>query len=190
MTGTSDGDASSIRAMHAFTNIALRLGWVVIAADGPLGKPANDSPPWRWAMVSSLLDHMHKNWEGSKRWPIACAGYSGGGKWAGVMGAILARQNYNLVGVFMAAVNEDYASEAAKLYEPAVKYKQVPIYLSSGTDDKLATPQHHSLVKENLLHNGFNTVRLETFKGGHALSEDELRTGLKWFLEEYTKSAL
>ena len=187
VSGTSDGDASSIRVMQAFTNIALRLGWLVIAADGPLGKPANDNPPWRWAMASSLLEHVHKTWPKSRRWPIAAAGVSGGGKWSGVLGAILANKGYNIVGVFMGAVNQDMASEAAKLYEPAVRYKKVPIFLSSGTDDKIATPEHHNQVKESLLHYGFTSVRLETFKGGHALSETELRKALSWFVENYAK---
>ena len=173
--------------MTAFTNVALRLGWVVIAADGLYGKPPNDNPPWRFAMLSALLEHMHRTWPQSKSWPIACAGVSGGGKWAGVMGAILTRQGYNVIGVFMGAVNQDMASEAAKLYEPAVRYKEVPIYLSSGTEDKIATTQHHQEVKESLLHNGFSKVRLETFKGGHALSEGELRRALNWFLEQFSK---
>lgn len=185
VTATSDGEASSVRAMQSYTNVALRMGWIVIAADGPFGKPPNDNPPWRWAMVSSLLEHMHKTWPASRRWPIATAGVSGGAKWSGVMGGILAQRGYNLVGVFMGAVNEDYASEAAKLYDPALKFKQAPIYLSSGSDDKLATPQHHEDVKASLLHNGFGTVRLETFKGGHALSELELRKALNWFMEQY-----
>ena len=187
VSGTSDGDASSVRAMQVFTNIALRLGWIVIAADGPSGKPANDNPPWRWAMASSLLEHVHKTWPKSRRWPIAAAGVSGGGKWSGVLGAILANKNYNLVGVCMGAVNQDMASEAAKLYEPAIRYKRVPIFLSSGTDDKIATPEHHNGVKESLLHNGFTNVRLETFKGGHALSETELRKALNWFVENYAR---
>jgi hypothetical protein len=187
VSGTSDGDASSVRAMQSFTNIALRLGWIVIAADGPFGKPANDNPPWRWAMASSLLEHVHKTWPKSRRWPIATAGVSGGGKWSGVLGAILANKGYNLVGVFMGAVNQDLASEAARLYEPAVRYKRTPIFLSSGTDDKVATPEHHGQVKESLLHHGFTSVRLETFKGGHALSEAELRKALNWFIENYAK---
>jgi hypothetical protein len=185
--GTSDGDGSSIRQMRAYTNVALRLGWMVVAADGPSGKPPNDNPPWRWAMLSSLLDHINKTWPASKRWPIALAGVSGGGKWAGVMGAILSQKQYNLIGVFMGAVNQDIASEAAKVYDPAVHFKETPVYLSSGTDDKLATPQHHEEVRESLLHNGFTTVRLETFKGGHALSEAELRRALMWFIERYGK---
>jgi hypothetical protein len=185
--GSSDGDGSSIRVMPAYTNVALRLGWIVIAADSPFGKPPNDSPPWRWAMVSSLLDHMNKTWPASRRWPIVAAGVSGGGKWAGVVGAILTQKGYNLIGLFMGGVNQDMASEAAKLYDPAIKYKQVPIYLSSGTSDKIATPQHHNDVKESLLSSGFTTVRLESFKGGHALSEPELRTALNWFMEQYVK---
>jgi len=186
VSGTSDGDGSSIRAMQAFTNIALRLGCLVLAADGP-SKPASDNPPWRWAMISSLLDHVHTSWPKSRRWPIVCAGYSGGGKWSGVIGAILAQKGYNVIGVYMGAVNQDLASEAAKLYEPAVRFRKVPIYISSGTDDKIATPQQHEQVKESLISNGFTTVRLESFKGGHALSDEELRKGLKWFFEEYNK---
>lgn len=187
VSGSSDGDGSSIRMMPAYTNVAMRLGWIVIAADGPFGKPILDNPPWRWALNSALLEHIHNTWPRSRRWPIAAAGVSGGGKWAGVMGAILANKGYNLMGVFMGAVNQDLASESAKLYEPATRYKSTPIYLSSGTDDKIATPQHHNEVKESLLENGFTTIRLETFKGGHALSETELRKGLNWFLEEFSK---
>jgi hypothetical protein len=171
--------------MPIYTNVALRLGWVVIAADGPFGKPVLDNPAWRWALVTSLLEHLHKTWPRSRRWPIAAAGVSGGGKWSGVMGAILANKGYNLVGVFMGAVNQDLASESAKLYEPATRYKRTPIYLSSGTEDKMATPQHHDEVKQSLQQNGFSTVRLESFQGGHALSETELRKALGWFLEEY-----
>jgi hypothetical protein len=187
VNGTSDGNGSSLRAMMSFTNVALRLGCIVLAADGPSGKPPNDNPPWRWAMISSLLDHVHQTWPKSRRWPIVSAGYSGGGKWAGVMGAILAQKGYNLIGVFMGAVNQDFATEAAKVYEPATQFRKVPIYISSGTDDTIATPKQHEEVKESLLNNGFITVRLESFKGGHALSDDELRKGLKWFFEEYNK---
>ena len=56
VSGTSDGDGSSIRLMPAFTNVALRLGWVVIAADGPFGKAVVDNPAWRWALISSQAE--------------------------------------------------------------------------------------------------------------------------------------
>lgn len=187
VSGSSDGEASSIRVMPAFTNVALRLGWIVIAVDGPYGKPPNDDPPFRWGLISSLLDHMHKTWPGSKRWPIVAAGFSGGAKWSGVIGAILAQKGFNLVGVFMGGVNQDMASKAAQLYDPAVRFKRTPIYLSSGSKDKIATPAHHEEVKESLVSNGFSKVRLESFEGGHGLSDNELRKALGWFLEVYSK---
>lgn len=186
---TSDGDASSIRHMRAYTNAALRLGYVVVAADGPFGRPENDNPPWRWAMLSSLLDHMEKSWPGSARWPIAVAGFSGGGKWAGVLGAILAHRDYNLIGVFMGGVNQDTASEAARLYHPASRFKETPIFISSGIEDPLATPEQHIEVKENMLSHGFSRLRLESYDGGHELDEGELRTALRWFLEQYSRPA-
>jgi hypothetical protein len=189
INGTSDGLGSSIRPMVAFTNIALRLGWIVIAADAPM-KPPDDSPPWRWAMISSLLDHINKAWPGSRRWPMVSAGISGGGKWAGVIGSILSQKGYNLIGVFMGGVNQDFASEAAKVYDPAIRFKQVPFYISSGADDKIATPEQHQQVKESLLSSGFGQVRLETFKGGHALSEAGLKEALHWFIDLYTKDSV
>ncbi len=188
INGTSDLSGSSIRPMVAFTNVALQLGWIVVATDPPV-KPVDDSPPWRWAMISSLLEHINKAWPGSRRWPMVSAGISGGGKWAGVIGAVLSQKGYNLIGVFMGGVNQDFASEAAKVYDPAIKFKQVPFYISSGTDDKIATPEQHQQVKESLLSNGFGQVRLETFKGGHALSEVELKKALTWFIDLYTKDS-
>jgi hypothetical protein len=185
VNASSDGDGSSVRTMRAYTNIALQLGWVVLAADGPFGRPTNDSPPWRYAMLSSALEHVNRSWPGSRRWPIVSAGVSGGAKWAGVMGAALSQRGYNLIGVFMAACNEDLASQAAKLYYPATRYKATPIWLSSGTLDTIATPEHHREVMQSLLANGFTQVRLQSFEGPHMLNTDELRKALEWFLEVY-----
>lgn len=190
VVATSDGLASSLSAMPYFTNAALRLGYVVLAADGPYGKPPNDNPAWRWAMLSSLLEHTQKSWPGSRKWPIACAGFSGGGKWAGVIGAILSQKGFNLIGVFQGGVNQDMASQAAKLYDPAARYKKTPIFLSSGSDDPVATPDQHFQVKESLEENGFTNVRLDTYKGGHEMDARELQNALKWFIEEYSKPAL
>ncbi len=184
---TGDEETSSIRELRDYATTALRLGYVLVAAEGPYGRPTNDTPPWRWAMTSTLLEHLHKHWPGSRKWPMVCAGVSGGGKWSGVLGAVLANKGYNLMGVFMASVNEDYASEAAKLYRPSTRYKDVPIFLSGGSDDKLATPQQHTEVKESLLRHGFAKVRLELHKGGHELSHEDFRMALRWFLEQYVE---
>lgn len=182
VSGSSDGDASSIDAMRYYTNMAVRLGWVVLAADGPFGKPQNDSPPWRWAMLSSALRHIHTAWPSSTNWPVACVGYGGGAKWSAIMASVLAQRKYNLVGLFMASCNEDTASEAAKIYFPATRFKATPIFLSSGTENQAATPLQMEEVRDSLEDHGFKKIRLERFKGSHHLDQRHLRMALKWFL--------
>jgi hypothetical protein len=185
VNATSDSDGSSIRSMKGFTNVALKLGFVVMAADGPFGRPTNDSPAFRYAMLSSVMEHTHRSWPASKKWPVACAGFSGGAKWSGVIGASLSARGYHTMGVFMGGCNEDYASQAARNYHPAVRYKRTPMFLSSGNQDNIATPQHHEDVRRNLVMNGFNMVRLESHEGGHSLDQDHLEKALGWFLQVY-----
>lgn len=189
VNATSDRDGSSVRAMRGFTNVALKLGYVVMAADGPFGKATNDTPAFRFAMLSSVLEHTHKSWPASRKWPIVCAGFSGGAKWSGVIGATLSARGYQMIGVFMGGCNEDYASQAAKNYHPATRYKRTPMFLSSGQQDNLSTPQHHEEVRRNLILNGFNMVRLESHEGGHSLDQDHLEKALNWFLQVWRLQA-
>jgi len=182
VSGSSDANGSSVEVMRYYTNMAVRLGWVVLAADGPFGKPQNDTPPWRWAMLSSALRHVHTAWPSSTNWPVACVGFGGGAKWSAIMASVLAQRNYNLVGVFLASCNEDTASESAKLYHPATRFKAAPFFLSSGRENEAATPAQMLEVKESMEDHGFSKIRLESFKGSHHLDQRHLRTALKWFL--------
>lgn len=182
VSGSSDDNGSSVEVMRYYTNMAVRLGWVVLAADGPFGKPQNDTPPWRWAMLSSALRHVHTAWPSSTNWPVACVGFGGGAKWSAIMASVLAQRNYNLVGVFLASCNEDTASAAAKLYHPATRFKATPIFLSSGRKNEAATPAQMLEVKESMEDHGFKKIRLESFQGSHHLDQRHLRTALKWFL--------
>ena len=51
----------------------------------------------------------------------------------------------------------------------------------------LTGSKRHTVTMTAAQANGFTSVRLETFKGGHALSETELGKALKWFVENYAK---
>ena len=59
----------------------------------------------------------------------------------------------------------------------------MPVWLSSGTGDTVATPQSHDLVKVSLERTGFKRVRLERFDGPHQLKMSEVRRALHWFRE-------
>src|SRR5437773_7505270 len=67
-----------------YGRVGLREGWVVLAGDGP--QPArNDTAAWRGAMTLAAIDVLHRSFPGSNKWPVACAGFSGGGKGVGVV---------------------------------------------------------------------------------------------------------
>ena len=75
-------DASSIDLLGAYRQAALDAGWVVLAADPP-AKPKEDGTERRIALIEAGLDYLGVHWPGSKTWPIAAGGFSGGAKRSG-----------------------------------------------------------------------------------------------------------
>ena len=87
----------------------------------------------------------------------------------------------NICGFFLSGINDDKMSEAYKTYQPGRGFLEVPVWLSSGASDTVATPAAHYLVKASLERTGFKRVRLEQFGGGHQLKMSEVRRALQWF---------
>jgi predicted esterase len=85
-----------------------------------------------------------------------------------------------ICGFFLSGINEDRLGEAYRTYQPGRGFLEVPIWLSSGSGDTVATPQSHALVKASLERTGFKRVRLEQFAGGHQLKMSEVRRALQW----------
>jgi hypothetical protein len=174
---------SALQAMHAYTNVALAEGWVVLAANGPQVKVEEDTSDWNWAMLSSVLDFVTKAWPQSQQWPVACAGFSGGAKRSGFVGAALMRDHFQVAGLFMGGCNEDRATTGFLVHHPGDGFKRVPIFLSSGTSDTIASPTQAAAVKQAMERSGFSNVRLESYAGGHRLDAAHLKRALNWFVQ-------
>jgi hypothetical protein len=174
----------SIPYMRAYTNAALALGYAVLAADGPQVPAEVDSIQFGWAMLSSALEQMNRNWPPTKNWPMACAGFSGGAKRAGSMAAALVQQNARVIGIFMGGANEDRATLGLQLYKPGERFKQVPIFLSNGANDPIAGPEPAASVKQSMMETGFRNIRSESYEAGHRLDEANLKEALRWFKEK------
>src|SRR5262249_14170441 len=65
-----------------YRTVGLSEGWVLLAGDGPQ-HARNDTAAWRGAMTLAAIDALHRSFSGSEKWPVACAGFSGGGKGVG-----------------------------------------------------------------------------------------------------------
>src|SRR5438034_951836 len=73
-----------------YRRVGLAEGWVLLAGDG-LQHARNDTAAWRGAMTLAAIDALHRSFAASQKWPVACAGFSGGGKGAGLVAPLLAR---------------------------------------------------------------------------------------------------
>lgn len=183
VTSTSDFNRTSVMDAEWYRRPATEEGWVVLASDATIS-PRIDSTQWRLAMLAAALEAVRRDWPQSAKWPMAFAGFSGGSKRSGILGAMLAKTgSVRICGFFLSGINEDRLSESYKTYQPGRGFLEIPVWLSSGSGDTVATPQSHNLVKASLERTGFKHVRLEQFAGGHQLKMSEVQRALRWFRE-------
>lgn len=184
ISATSDpGYNSSTQHLRDFAPTATAEGWVVVAADPPANVPPTlDSNELRHALAKAALDHLASFWSGSEKWPLALGGFSGGAKRSGWLAAMFARAGRAPIGIFQGGCNAATAAEAVNIYGPPRKvFRAVPVFLSSGDTDRIATPAQHRAVAAALRADGFAHVRLEVYAGRHLLYPDHVTEALRWF---------
>jgi S-formylglutathione hydrolase FrmB len=167
-----------------YRQLALAEGWVLLSGDGP--KPASrvDSSGWRAGHTLAALDALHRSFPGSEKWPMACAGQSGGAKRATYLGPLLAARGYRLAGIFLEGMNEERLTDAYRRFQPGREFLRTPILLSSGVRDQIATLDQQTAVVESMRRTGFQNIRHVTFPGGHSVFPAHLQAALRWFRKQ------
>jgi predicted esterase len=188
---SSDRGYRDARAwMRGFVEPALAAGWVVFATD-PAEVPANpleDDNELRFAMIEAAEAALAKIWPDSAHWPLAFGGFSGGSKRSGVMAFLSTLQGRTPIGMFLGGCNEATPASALDAYgKPVPDFLRVPVYLSSGKHDKVATPAQHAEVELQLAAAGFKQIRLESNPGPHDLYQPQVREALEWFAAQRAK---
>jgi hypothetical protein len=178
---------SNIDSMQQFKDAAVAEGWVILAADA-VEAEKNKEGAFRWPSTAAAFDYITAAWPAIKDWPVACGGMSGGGKNSAFLAADLAREHHRIIGMLMMGCNQDMATVAYRKGAPAT-FLSAAIFLSSGKNDKIATPAQHEYVKNSLRGTGFQKVRLESFDGGHDIYQPHIGEALRWFIAQSSKSA-
>ena len=182
-TTSGRGAVSSRRALARFSGPALAAGWVVVAADPD--QPVTleqDTNGLRYALIKAALAGLNLEWPDFPRWPVAFGGFSGGAKRSAWMAALYVLDGQRPVGVFQGGCNEPTMALALENYRPDPRtFQAIPVFLSSGDQDPVATPeQQHDSCRE-LQQAGFKRVRLETYLGAHELNAAQVTAALQWF---------
>src|SRR5438874_11439670 len=192
VSATTDGAGSSIGSARAnYLPDATSKGYVVLAVDGEFGKPPSeqDSTEFRWALVSSALDTINKEWPKSKAWPIATAGVSGGAGYASHQAMMLVQKQAPVIGMLLAVSGWDPVDFPDVLRRtPFAPLHNLPVFMSAGETDSIATKQITDQSHQAMMREGFRKIRFEHFPGGHELYRAHLQAALDWFLEERAKS--
>jgi hypothetical protein len=163
-----------------YRRVGLAEGWVLLAGDGP--QPArNDTAAWRGAMTLAAISALHRSFPGSDKWPIACAGFSGGGKGVGLVAPLLAKNGSRVAGIYITGANEDRLSEGYARVGPGKEFLMTPVYISGGRDDRIATLEQQYNVTGSIKRTGFQRIRIGTFHGGHEVNDAQTSIALRWF---------
>jgi hypothetical protein len=165
-----------------YRRVGLAEGWVLLAGDGPQ-HPRNDNVAWREAMTMAAVDALHRSFAGSEKWPIACAGFSGGGKGVGYVAPFLAKNRCRVIGIYITGANEDHLSDGYARLQPGPAFLNTPIYVSAGRDDRIATIEQQYNVVGSIKRTGFQRIRIGTFHGGHEVNDAQTSIALHWFRE-------
>ncbi|PYL78386.1 MAG: hypothetical protein DMF27_04050 [Verrucomicrobia bacterium] len=165
-----------------YRRVGLTEGWVLLAGDGPQ-RARNDTAGWRLAMTLAAIDALHHSFVGSEKWPMACAGFSGGAKGAGSIAPALARSGCRITGLYLTGVNEDYLSPGYARAQPGADFLVTPVYVSAGHDDRIATVEQQYDVAGSIKRTGFGRIRIGTFHGGHEVNDAQTSIALRWFRE-------
>jgi hypothetical protein len=165
-----------------YRTVGLSEGCVLLAGDGPQ-HARNDNAAWRGAMTLAAVDALHRSFPGSDKWPVACAGFSGGGKGVGYVAPLLARNGCRIAGIYMTGANEDHLSDGYARIQPGGSFLNTPIYISAGHDDRIATVEQQYAVAGSIKRTGFNRMRIGTFRGGHEVNDGQTSVALRWFRE-------
>ena len=177
---TSDFQRQNRGDIPFYIKEALSEGWLVLAGDGP-ERPRDDSTGWRAAMTLAALDALHRSFPGSNKWPVACAGISGGAKRACLIAPLLAIEGNRVAGLYLAGVNEDLLGEGYRKFHPGPDFFSTKVFITSGQSDKIATPAQTERVRQSIRAFGFRQVRLETFPEGHTIKIPLTHEALRWF---------
>jgi hypothetical protein len=192
VSASQDPWANSSRAFmrEGFLDAALAAGWVVLAADPAqhLTVREDDTNGLHYALVASALLALKQTWPDSGHWPIAYGGFSGGSKRSGVLAFLSTVEGRTPIGMFLGGCNEPTPAWSLEGYgKPLPALLRVPVFLSSGDRDPVATPTQHRSVQRDLLATGFTRVRLETYAGRHDFSPEQVKMALDWFIAEHNK---
>lgn len=178
---TDDGGGAHVRSLPRLGRIAQEVGWVAMAANGPVLEK-NLPPEWHATMVLAGLRALAEKYPNLKTWSFYPGGNSGGGLRSSMMVPALQAAGYNVKGCFMAGSRAERFSAGQSVFKsPKANLRDIAVFLSVGQQDPIVSAASADAVERAIKSLGVRTIKRDSFDGGHELNEESLKRALLWF---------
>ena len=166
------GLAGNVGMMGFFGKQCAANGWVCLAYDTNLGRQDHDGD------LMAAMEKINGQWPQFKTWDFAVGGFSGGAKACFFPCAYLLKNEYKVVGAFLAGCNEDRSGAGQDAYRvPKSAWKNIKVFLGNPSYKADYAPP----VAASLKKNGMSVIRAEVHNGKNSLDYTQFAAALKWF---------
>jgi hypothetical protein len=187
---SATANSSSINCLFMYTGSAKDSGgWIVLAADGPFAPPKGDTTQWRWAMARAACARWRPPGPPRATGPSPPPAFPAAPSARAISARCCAPTTAPSSHVH-GRLQRRHASEGLKDYRPdRATFRKVPVYISAGKKDVVATVAAANKVRVSLEATGFREVRLDTYDGAHEPDSAQITEALNWFKELHAPSA-
>ncbi|WP_221029296.1 hypothetical protein [Actomonas aquatica] len=180
---TGDPYRSNIKELEVYRERAIARGWIVLTAQPhPWPDRAQDTVLGRRASAWAAFRTLEEMFPGSRDWPTAFAGFSGGSKMTQLLAGDALARGRHVIGAWMSGCNADSTPTIRDDYAPPEEALwDIAYFLSSGKWDRVSTRSQMRAVYRSLRNHGARHLRFEGFDGPHAYYLPHLDEALAWF---------
>lgn len=172
VNNAKQGADGNVGMMGFFGKQCAQNGWICLAYDTNLGRQNH------FGDLKAACEKINAQWPQFKTWNFAVGGFSGGAKACFFPCGYLLKNEYKVVGAFLAGCNEDFSGTGRDLFKtPKAAYKDLKVFMGNPTyKADYAAPVAASMKK-----NGISNIRAEVHQGKNSMDYGQLAEALKWF---------
>jgi hypothetical protein len=172
----------NIGAMSNYVEDALERNWVVMATDWEGGVPL--SRKHEDVLAREAIRLMSAEWAGFRKSGFAAAGFSRGAREACFKVALMAREELQVVALYLDGCSPNSMEDAVGEYRPTRgSLRPVRVFISNSKSDDLSPVARAEALQRSVESCGMRNSRLALHNGAHVFQGTKFREAIQWFSE-------
>ncbi len=172
---------TNIEEMESYREVATKLGWVVMTAEGERWpRRRHDTISFRRTYMRAGFRLLNETLPASSEWPVVFGGFSGGAKLSQYLAVDSLKRGLPVAGIWAGGCNESHLAEALSQSRlDSGSLSELRVFLCNGNADTVSRLSQAEKVAEEMETLGVD-LELFEYEGGHVPSDAALRRGLEF----------